>query len=464
MISCTPVREAQQTVALADSLLAEDNVYSDSSGIAQAVDALAPWQMFIPEDYAKACFYYGRLLRINEQYTDAAQYLLRARRSLTGNHELLGRTYSNLALICRWQGDYPLSYSLYECSTEAFLNAGDTLRYRIAVTNMAYALAEQGDTTGVQTLLAPLDSYPALADMCNETYAEAFMRAGNYKQGLHYANRCNGGEPSVMMIKGQCFSQSGQFDSATCYARKVLERSRHPFMRANALYILTQQDSTANLADVRNAAAERARVLNRIADKQGDLTRAVELIRLDINGRSWQWNLLLAGVLCIIVALIAWWQMIRREHKRAIAHIAQQKQQAQEHVSLHQQQDAQLQLQIAERRKMIEQEVNTNLIALQRADTWRKSLGWYNDELFCEITNKQFFMLADKLKAHALNDKEIRLCMLVLMDCFDSKQTAKLLNYAESGVRNFKQHTANKLGTTSRELREHLIRIITGEC
>ena len=322
---------------------------------------------------------------------------------------------------------------------------------------MAYALAEQGDTTGVQTLLAPLDSYPALADMCNETYAEAFMRADNYKLGLHYANRCNGGEPSVMMIKAQCFSLSGQFDSATCYARKVLERSRHPFMRANALYILTQQDSTANLADVRNAAAER--VLNRIADKQGDLTRAVELIRQDINGRSWQWNLLLAGVLCIIVALIAWWQMIRREHKRAIAHIAQQ-----EHVSLHQQQDAQLQLQIAERRKMIEQEVNTNLIALQRADDWRKSLGWYNDELFCEITNKQFFMLADKLKARSLNDKEIRLCMLVLMDYFDSKQTAKLLNYAESGVRNFKQHTANKLGTTSRELREHLIRIITGEC
>ena len=370
----------------------------------------------------------------------------------------------NLALICRWQGDYPLSYSLYECSAEAFRNAGDTLRYRIAVTNMAYALAEQGDTTGVQALLAPLDSYPALADMCNETYAEAFMRAGDYKQGLHYANRCNGGEPSVMMIKAQCFSQSGQLDSATCYARKVLELSRHPFMRANALYILTQQDSTANLVDVRNAAAERARVLNRIADKQGDLTRAVELIRQDINGRSWQWNLLLAGVLCIIVALIAWWQMIRREHKRAIAHIAQQKQQAQEHVSLHQQQDAQLQLQIAERRKMIEQEVNTNLIALQRADDWRKSLGWYNDELFCEITNKQFFMLADKLKARSLNDKEIRLCMLVLMDYFDSKQTAKLLNYAESGVRNFKQHTANKLGTTSRELREHLIRIITGEC
>jgi tetratricopeptide (TPR) repeat protein len=329
---------------------------------------------------------------------------------------------------------------------------------------MAYALAEQGDTTGVQALLAPLDSYPALADMCNETYAEAFMRADNYKQGLHYANRCNGGEPSVMMIKAQCFSLSGQFDSATCYARKVLELSRHPFMRANALYILTQQDSTANLADVRNAAAERARVLNRIADKQGDLTRAVELIRQDINGRSWQWNLLLAGVLCIIVALIAWWQMIRREHKRAIAHIAQQKQQAQEHVSMHQQQDEQLQLQIAERRKMIEQEVNTNLIALQRADDWRKSLGWYNDELFCDITNKQFFMLADKLKARSLNDKEIRLCMLVLMDCFDSKQTAKLLNYAESGVRNFKQHTANKLGTTSRELREHLIRIITGEC
>ena len=80
------------------------------------------------------------------------------------------------------------------------------------------------------------------------------------------------------------------------------------------------------------------------------------------------------------------------------------------------------------------------------------------------MVNKQFFLLADKLKAKGtLNEKELRLCVLVLMDCFDSKQLATLLHYGESGVRNYKQHTANKLGTNSRELREQLIRMMTGE-
>jgi len=91
-------------------------------------------------------------------------------------------------------------------------------------------------------------------------------------------------------------------------------------------------------------------------------------------------------------------------------------------------------------------------------------LCWKDYEQFCAVVNRQFFMLADKLKAKGdLTDKELRLCVLVMMDCFDSKQLAALLHYGQSGIRNFKQHTANKLGTNSRELKQQMIRLMTGE-
>lgn len=456
LTACTSVRDARATIAQADSLLVAGEVCEDSAALARAVNALTPWQLFAPTDYAKACFYYGRLLRIHTYYADAMIHLINARHARTNHSELIGRVYSNIAYMCRLEGNYPLAYDMYVCSAEAFLAAEDTTRYLIGQTNMAYALAEQGDTASVRALLEPIEqSEPsaALAAMCYETYAEGYLRAEDYTQGLRYANsaiEAQGETPSVVTIKAQCFSLLEQYDSATCYAQQVLKSTDHLFLRANALYILTQEDSAANLSDVRQAAAERAMVLRQIADNQGDLARAVEMLQQDLNSRPRRWGALVIGVMCLAVALLAWWRVMRRQHR--------------EYMIAREEQNAQLQQQYAERRQKIEQEVTQNIDALLHADDWRKTLYWNDYEQFCGVVNKQFFLLADKLKAKGtLNEKELRLCVLVLMDCFDSKQLATLLHYGESGVRNYKQHTANKLGTNSRELREQLIRMMTGE-
>ena len=216
--SCSGVRDARTTIAQADSLLLQNVVYEDSLSLAQAVDAMRPWQLFAPTDYAKACFYYGRLLRSWGYYAEAMPYLINARRARTSDHELLGRVYSNIAYMCRLEGNYPLAHEVYTRSAEEFRKAGDSLRYHTGCVNMAYALAEQGDTTGVKTLLEPVEqscSAEALAWMTRETYAEAFMRAGDFAHSLRHANST--GEPSaaMLMIKAQCFSGLEQPDSAT---------------------------------------------------------------------------------------------------------------------------------------------------------------------------------------------------------------------------------------------------------
>ena len=64
LMACQPVRDAQQTVALADSLrVNEGATYDDSLALAEAYSTLGHWRLIYPDDYARACYYYGRMLR-----------------------------------------------------------------------------------------------------------------------------------------------------------------------------------------------------------------------------------------------------------------------------------------------------------------------------------------------------------------------------------------------------------------
>lgn len=447
------VSEAEQTIAVADSLLQAGQVCSDSLRLSAAVRCLRPWRLIRPTSYAKACFYYGRLLRLHDHYAEAMPQLLAARHARTDDHELLGRVYSNLAYICRLEGSYPLAYDMYECSAAQFLLVPDTLRYQTACVNMAYALAEQADTAGVTAILngnnLSTTDFPLVAAMRSETYAEAYMRAGDFNKALHYTYAMRAAyaqTPSVQMIRAQCFSYLGQYDSATCYAERVLQNTNHLFLRANALYILTQQDSTADLSDVRAAAAERAVTLRLIADNQGELSRAVELLQQDLHRPAAPIGLWAGALCCIGILVVAAFWSIQRYHRHSVRQIEVMQQQFMAH------------------RQQVKLEVMQNIAALQHSANWRQTLCWKDYDQLCAVLNKQFYLLADKLQAAAtLNEKEVRLCVLVLMDCFDSRQMADILCYGESGIRNFKQHTANKLGTNSRQLREHLMKMIIGE-
>ena len=81
----------------------------------------------------------------------------------------------------------------------------------------------------------------------------------------------------------------------------------------------------------------------------------------------------------------------------------------------------------------------------------------------CSIVNQQFFLFASKLKGtNILNETEIRLCILVLIG-LTRQEMSTTLPYALSSVGKLKDNTAKKLGTTGKNLREHLINMICYE-
>lgn len=94
---------------------------------------------------------------------------------------------------------------------------------------------------------------------------------------------------------------------------------------------------------------------------------------------------------------------------------------------------------------------------LQDKDKIVKTLSWKNYDKMCVIVDKQFYLLASKLRSkQVLNETEIRLCVLTLLDCgYD--QMAKLLYRSPSSMGTLKIRVAKKLGTTSKNLRLYLI-------
>ena len=143
--ACAPrsIREAQSVVVLADSLWHEGCVYSDSAELAQAYETLGQWQWFYADEYAHACYHYGRILREKENPVEAMQCFINATHSRTRDYHILGRVYSNMGSICHLAGEFPLSYVMYERSADMFIRNGDTLAFYYAYNDMALELAEQ---------------------------------------------------------------------------------------------------------------------------------------------------------------------------------------------------------------------------------------------------------------------------------------------------------------------------------
>ncbi len=146
MMACTSpaLREAQETVAQADSLWLAGKAYTDSAGLAQAYKTLKHGQYFHADEYAHACYHYGKLLRAKENPAAAMECFINATHARTSDYPILGRVYNNIGDICHIAGEYALSYEMFERSANMYLHNGDSLLYYYGLNEMAFELAEQG--------------------------------------------------------------------------------------------------------------------------------------------------------------------------------------------------------------------------------------------------------------------------------------------------------------------------------
>ena len=461
--SCARVQEACGVVAEADSLRAVGQAFTDSVAIADAVETLYPVRLFYPTDYAHANYYYGRLLREHGNHPAAMEAFLRTVHSHTRDHAIKGRSWSNIANMCRLAAEHELAYDIYERSAEEFLKAQDSTAYYYALNNMAVDLAEMKKKEETESL------FKVITDQCSnndvlikllETKAIFFFNTQQYDSAICYINQFHhfgNQEATGFLVKAQAFDDLGQKDSAVYYAQKTIESAPSWFDINNAYYIIANDDSTKNKEEALQVAADRSDVQKLIEISQGQLSQATQLLQQDLNRKpDLRWLIaIIATIIVIGIGIIVYVRKRKRQHRLISQQIEDEQQniialKSQLHLLNEKQEHKQAELQAS---------VEKLCALLLRSDNLHE-IGWQDYPAMCEEVNARFNLLIAKLQMKGIvSERELRLCVLTLIG-HGRARTAELLNYSPSGIGKLKDMTAKKMGSTGKDLHDFLLKMV----
>ncbi len=471
-LSCSrqKLHEAQSVVAAADSLRTVGQPYTDSTQLAQAYTTLKHWQTIHSDDYARACYYYGRLLRSAEHYPEAMTCFINATHSRSKDHNILARSYSNMGIMCRMEGNLNLSLEMHKLSANQFKLAEDTILYYYALNDMALVCAEQNDMDAVNKNLALIEkgcTDKGVLLKILETKAIAYRNVAKYDSTLYYVDqleRLGYSEPTGYVIKAQAFNRSGYKDSALYYAQKALACPCSLNDSVNMLFITSHNDSTLDGDSILSITSERVDKQFAYTHQQEGLSHAVEILQQDLQrkpDRRWLYAVfitlfVIGGVITIVLRFTKKHRMAKKRQMRLVKQqIAQGKEVLAQTQIRHETLASSTKTMLENRRACFDR----NCDMLRNSPNIMQELCWKDYQKMCMVVNEQLFFLADKLKLlHVLNEKEIRFCILIAIQC-TQRQIADILPYSLNGIGKFKYIISKRLNLDARNLRDFLIKL-----
>lgn len=454
MVGCSHARidEAERTLTMADSLRAAGQAYNDSLRLSEAFQTFRARRLSYPDEYARIGYYYGRHLRAVGDYPAAMQAFIAATHAYSylpfhsRDYEILGRVYSNMGSLCHLEGDYALSQEMFLLTAAQFERSDNRLVYYYALNEAALELAEQTKEEEVYQILSKV------GQECNDcgvysyiyqTHAVLCKNLGRFDSAIMYVNKMQefgNRTPLGYVLKAQSFWSLSQFDSAIYYAKYIMGRSdASPQDQYNMLYILAYNDSTIDNEQIKRYTEDRGDIGIDIDKQHQSLAHAIALLEQELSRPvDWRWLYMLIALIALVgTALCLRYILLRHRILR-------------------------MEKTLFAQNKLTTLEQLITALHSMPTEQIAHELCWRNFNLMCQIINARMNGLIDKLsQSHPnLTKKEVRLCVLVLID-LSRKQMAELLTYAENGIGKFKYSTAQKMGTTSLNMRAYLLQIIS---
>ena len=410
-----------------------------------------------PDDYVRACYRYGKIL-LNEQDNpvDAMKVFITASHVPTTDHIIMGRILSNIGTICRIANRHDLSHAIYQRSANCFLQAGDSTLYYYGLNNVAYESASLKDTLMTQILLDSIRKYkhPEVYLKTLETEMILYHFLEQNDSVISCMNRMQAHgykDPTGLIMKAIAYDNINLIDSALFYARYVTATTCEPFYLISAYYILSHDDASLDVDSVLSITSNRADAQKEMTTRHGKLTQAVQLLEEDLNRKpDLGWLYAVIGTIFIL-------SIGKRQNRLWIQKINSSRKKQEELVA----QNEQIQQAQERRRTDMIAQIEEQCLMFQQTEYFHEILHWNDFQQLCEVINRRFLFLADKLKRlDLLNEQELRLCFLVLIGQFSDKQMADILNYSSKSIRTIKRNTAIKMNTTSKNLRTFLLEIV----
>ena len=370
---------------------------------------------------AESYYRQGRELREADEPVAAVNAFIAATRVRSREYTFKGRSYSNIATMCRIGERHDLAYLGYEQSAAQFARANDSLAYAYALNNMAWEQAVQGNKSAATHLIDSalnVCADTAVQHKVLESRAAACLYAAEYDSVLLYTQHAPL-SAYFAILRAQAYTFLGNSDSALCYAKIVLSQTDNPRYLDDVYYILTYCDLTAQADEVRALAATRSDVQRTLESNDARWIEAMLLAENALTSSEqpvtwWKW-LLLSILITLLLAAAAFILLLRRPVDS------------------------------------LEQQCH----ALRKSIHLREELQWNDYTLFRTVCDERLSGIVTKLEQRGLTEREIRICVLVLIG-LTYAQMADILFRAESGIGKDKYLIAKHLGVSVKELQRTL--------
>lgn len=469
--SCTHWHDAKAVVAEADSLLVEGVIIRDTAALSDVINALENplGRMFARGELTKAYYLMGRNLDdYHHNFSDAADFYIKADRMKTKDWILRGRINSCMGFICKQDSCFAEALEFYERACEAHQKSDNTWYYAHNLLNVAEQYVNLGEYNKVDSVLLLASNYDvdsayyarmvdvhALSLYNQQLYDLALVHLLSIKE---YPRNIEARCYSYQLIM-HCYEFQNQLIECPYYAQHIINNSKNPSFRSNAYFFLMCD------AKNRNAVEELARHSTCREDEDRNLQHVSESyaqasakLRDYLNNPySIHAKEILIILFCVIViAIWAIWYSRKITNRK----IASEKKLIEQEIAkwkegILQKMHEEMAISEIEKRKMI-----LNVVMNYVDEFAIDKPIWDNNTKLFRLADSCFGFIIYRLKhTYHLRNSELKICLMVLLD-FPNKEIARIVSYKEDSYPTIKRRLATKLGTSASEMRNFLLDLI----
>lgn len=481
--ACVPYSDSKQTIAVADSLDACHQLYSDTAALTTAIESMDNlWGKLVARELlAKAHYYRGRNYERNkEQVCAAAADYIDCDKLRPDNDLLRGRANSCMAYICALQEDYALSCEYCIRALDYLEAAGEEYYYAHALLNRCSCELNGGNMATADSLWREAETYTQKMDRAffgrlMGVRGSYFLAAHQPDSALYYLEQVElerlRAQQQVFYQKQKmrCYYALGNNERAEEAAKQVIANSTEAAYLAQAystlLYIHIQDDSLNVPVEYARPRIEAEKKLRTEREKY---TCAVEQLRsysaTPYPYLPWLTVVILMAVVGLVLIGILYFAVYNFKmllsHKDKTIHHREQQMERQK--AEHQEQIRSMEQQYAQENVSYLHQMS---VFLGKVEALRNTYPepparWQQINCLYQDTQPVFALFAARAKKYQLTDRETTYCIyLILYKDAVSKQIADYLCYSPNGIGTFKQRVSHKLGCSAADLYETCVRL-----
>lgn len=443
--SCARWREAKAVIAEADSLLVKGVIIKDTAALSGGIYTLENLmgRVFAKEELTKMYYLMGRNLDdYYHNFSDAADFYIKADRMKTKDWVLRGRINSCMGFICKQDSSFAEALEFYERACDAHQKSDNIWYYAHNLLNVAEQYVNLGEYNKADSVLLLASNY----DVDSAYYARmvdvralALFNQQLYDSALVYLLSI---ENYPRNIEARCYSYlhtmriyeiTNHLFKTNKYAEYIIAHSTNSNHRSNAYYYLMvlgdKNNDISRLSIYSHAREDENRIVRQYAESYAQASDKLKIYLENPYPHRRLYIIIVCSALVVILLFGIIYGLIKR-HRCVLVKRDKENQ---------------------DRRDLLARRIYDHSVYFTSWQDYKKLRELANSHF-----NNMFYRLED---TYHLSEQELKICLMILLE-YTNKQMAEILFVQPNTISKAKNKIAKQLNTSSAQLRASLIDIL----